>query len=68
MTSQRVERTWICTGGYGQFRGERGLTLMVSYLAKGEQNADCEFGKFTVPDSNTCSPGTNFKLFGLGVS
>ena len=55
-------------GGYGQFRGERGLTLMVSYLAKGEQNADCEFGKFTVPDSNTCSPGTNFKLFGLGVS
>ena len=22
MTSQRVERTWICTGGYGRFRGE----------------------------------------------
>ena len=22
VTSQRVERTWICTGGYGQFRGE----------------------------------------------
>ena len=22
MMSQRVERTWICTGGYGQFRGE----------------------------------------------
>ena len=22
MTSQRVERTWIHTGGYGQFRGE----------------------------------------------
>ena len=22
MTSQRVERTWICTGGYGWFRGE----------------------------------------------
>ena len=23
MTSQRVERTWIRTGGYGRFRGER---------------------------------------------
>ena len=22
MTSQRVERTWIHTGGYGRFRGE----------------------------------------------
>ena len=22
MTSQRVERTWIRTGGYGRFRGE----------------------------------------------
>ena len=22
MTSERVERTWICTGGYGRFRGE----------------------------------------------
>ena len=22
MTSQRVERTWICTGGNGRFRGE----------------------------------------------
>ena len=22
MTSQKVERTWICTGGYGRFRGE----------------------------------------------
>ena len=22
MVSQRVERTWICTGGYGRFRGE----------------------------------------------
>ena len=22
MMSQRVERTWIRTGGYGQFRGE----------------------------------------------
>ena len=22
MTSQRVERTWICTGGYGRFRGK----------------------------------------------
>ena len=22
MTSQRLERTWICTGGYGRFRGE----------------------------------------------
>ena len=22
MTSQRVERTWILTGGYGRFRGE----------------------------------------------
>ena len=22
MTSQRVEKTWISTGGYGRFRGE----------------------------------------------
>ena len=22
MTSQAVERTWICTGGYGQLRGK----------------------------------------------
>ena len=27
MTSQRVERTWIRTGGYGRFRGERVNTL-----------------------------------------
>ena len=39
-----------------------------TYLANGEEYADWAFGKLTVPDSNTCSPGTNFRLFGLGVS
>ena len=38
------------------------------YLANGEQNADCELGKLTVPDSKTCTPGTNLRLFGFGVS
>ena len=38
------------------------------YLAKGEQYADCADGKFMLPDSSTCWPGTNFKLFGFGVS
>ena len=39
-----------------------------AYLANGEQYADWAFGKLNVPDSKTCSPGTNFRLFGLGVS
>ena len=43
-------------------------TKLYEYLAKGEEYADWAFGKLTVPDSNTCSPGTNFRLFGLGVS
>ena len=34
MTSQRVERTWICTGGYGRFRGEwvNDDTILLSYF------------------------------------
>ena len=40
----------------------------VLYLAKGEQYADCADEKFMLPDSSTCWPGTNFKLFGFGVS
>ena len=36
MTSQRVERTWIRTGGYGRFRGEWVKVddrLMIVYVA-----------------------------------
>ena len=33
MTSQRVERTWICTGG----SGANGLTLSVSFKVRDEQ-------------------------------
>ena len=32
MTSQRVERTWIRTGGYGRFRGEWVNTLKYKNL------------------------------------
>ena len=36
MTSQRVERTWIRTGGYGRFRGEwvKGCSKIRRVLAK----------------------------------
>ena len=32
MTSQRVEKTWIRTGGYGRFRGEWVKIPMTSYF------------------------------------
>ena len=41
MTSQRVERTWIGTGGYGRFRGEwvklNDLSRNPAQINKGKQ-------------------------------
>jgi len=39
-----------------------------SYFANGEQKADWPLGKSLVPDSSICTPGTNFRQLGLGVS
>ena len=43
MTSQRVERTWIRTGGYGRFRGEW-VNLFLSHVSKNIKLACCYTG------------------------
>ena len=59
MTSQAVEGTWICTGGYGRFRGEwvDNMYIMASNLTDNSQRLQDDI--ININSLSSLSPSTH---------